>query len=198
MNIYEKIQQCRVELQKLKLKKGGKNKFANFEYYELADFIPVVNELFLKHKLHSKFDITCIDGKEMAILTIINVEKPEEVETFSSPIADAEVKGCTPIQCLGGVHTYMKRYLYQNALEIVEPDLLDTVVGKQLEASSKTIIKEETKVSPSSPMSDEQKQIINSLDDDKKQVILNKYNTLDLTGEQASAVISSLKRKGLI
>ena len=48
------------------------------------------------------------------------------------------------------------------------------------------------------PMSEEQKKIIDSLDDDKKQVILNKYKTLDLTGEQASNVISSLKRKGLI
>lgn len=135
MNVFEKLQQCRVDLQKLKLKKGGKNKFANFEYYELADFIPAVNELFLKYKLHSRFSIVNDNGKDMATLTIVNTENTEEMEVFMSPIADAEVKGCTPIQCLGGVHTYMKRYLYQNALEIVEPDLLDTVVGKKLENS---------------------------------------------------------------
>ena len=46
-NIYEKLQECRVELQKMNLKKTGENKFAGFKYYELADFLPTVNELFL-------------------------------------------------------------------------------------------------------------------------------------------------------
>lgn len=51
---------------------------------------------------------------------------------------------------------------------------------------------------PVHPMTEEQKKIIDGLDDAKKQVILNTYKTLELTSEQASKVIASLKKKGLI
>ena len=50
MNVFEKLQNCRVELQKMNLKKTGENKFAGFKYYELADILPSINELFLKYK----------------------------------------------------------------------------------------------------------------------------------------------------
>jgi hypothetical protein len=51
---------------------------------------------------------------------------------------------------------------------------------------------------PKNPMTDEQKKIIDSLDEAKKQVIIKVYKTLDLTSEQASKVINDLKKKGLI
>lgn len=51
---------------------------------------------------------------------------------------------------------------------------------------------------PKNPMTEEQKKIIDSLDDAKKQVIIKTYKTLELTSEQASNVIASLKKKGLI
>lgn len=126
MNIFEKLQNCRIELQKLNLKKSGKNKFAGFEYYELKDFLPTINELFAKHKLFSNFSI----NTDTAVLTIYDTESEDETGiVFTSPIAEANVKGCTPIQSLGAIHTYMKRYLYLNALEIVENDVLDASVG---------------------------------------------------------------------
>ena len=135
MNIYEKIETIRVELAAKKLKKSGKNDYANFCYYTLDDFIPTVNELMLKKKLFSNFSI---DG-DVATVTIIDIEKPEDQVIFRSPIADAQIKGTTPIQCLGGVHTYMRRYLYLNVFEITEPDLLDAVVGKDLIKSKQDI-----------------------------------------------------------
>ena len=45
------------------------------------------------------------------------------------PTTELTLKGCTPIQALGGVNTYCRRYLYLNALEIVENDLLDGKAG---------------------------------------------------------------------
>lgn len=124
-NVYAKLQEARVLLQQKNNKKSGKNKFANFSYYELADFIPSVNEIFKDLQLTSLFNIV----DEKATLTIVNLENTEEKIVFESPIAEAEIKGTTPIQCLGGVHTYMKRYLYLNALEIVESDMFDSKVG---------------------------------------------------------------------
>lgn len=122
--IYEKLQKCRVELQQMKLKKSGKNKFAGFEYFELADFLPQINSLFLKYKLCSNFSI---EG-EQANLIIYDSEDVNQSVIFCSPIAQLELKGCTAIQALGGIHTYMKRYLYLNALEIVENDMLDAQI----------------------------------------------------------------------
>lgn len=145
MNIYEKLQLCRVELQQMRLKKSGENKFSGFKYYELKDFLPKINELFEKHGLFSNFSIK--DGQ--AVLEIIDKDwiskesfKDESLEFFKqnscffkvefiSPVAEANVKGCTAIQSLGAVHTYMKRYLYLNALEIVEDDSLDGRVGSK-------------------------------------------------------------------
>lgn len=124
--IYEKLQKCRVELQNLKLKKSGKNNYAGFEYFELKDFLPTVNELFAKNKMFSNFSMT----SEIAELEIIDCEDKTSVK-FTSPIAELELKGCNKIQALGGTHTYLKRYLYINALEIVEADLFDAVTGKE-------------------------------------------------------------------
>ena len=123
--IYEKLQKARIELQKMKLKKSGKNKFSGFSYYELADFLPQVNQIFYDLKLCSNFSIK----DNMAFLLITDWEDNTQ-QLFTSPIEELELKGCTKVQALGGVHTYLKRYLYINALEIVEADMLDAKAGE--------------------------------------------------------------------
>lgn len=140
--IYEKLQKCRVALQNKKLKKSGKNSYAGFEYFELADFLPIVNEMFLENKMFSEFSM----NEAYASLKIYDIEDNSEVE-FTTPIAELELKGCNKIQALGGTHTYLKRYLYINALEIVEADLFDSITGKEeTKPVKKTQPKEEKKV----------------------------------------------------
>lgn len=140
--IYEKLQKCRVALQNKKLKKSGKNSYAGFEYFELADFLPIVNEMFLENKIFSNFSM----DSENAFLYITDFEDNSEV-VFRTPIAELELKGCNKIQALGGTHTYLKRYLYINALEIVEADLFDSITGKEeTKPVKKTQPKEEKKV----------------------------------------------------
>lgn len=124
-NVYLRLQRARFALQNLNIKKSGENKYSGFKYFELKDFIPPLNEILLKNGLTTNFSI----AGEQAKLTVINVDNPEENISFTSPIADAPLKGCTPIQSIGAVHTYMKRYLYLNALEIVEDDILDKNAG---------------------------------------------------------------------
>ncbi|WP_158612491.1 ERF family protein [Leptotrichia sp. OH3620_COT-345] len=126
MNIYEKLQKARVELQEMGLKKSGYNKFANFDYFELKDFLPKVNEIFLKLKLFSKFDLLENEG----ILTIINSENTEEKETFTTPKIVVEMKGQNGLQQIGSTHTYLKRYCYYNALEIIINDETEATIDK--------------------------------------------------------------------
>ncbi|MBS4760976.1 MAG: ERF family protein [Clostridium sp.] len=124
MNIYEKLQSARVKLQDKKLKKSGKNKHTGFSYFELADFLPSVNIIFSEIGLFSNFSLCA----EKAVLTIYDTESNDNI-TFETPTANAQLKGCTEVQSLGAVHTYLKRYLYLNALEIVESETLDPLVG---------------------------------------------------------------------
>jgi hypothetical protein len=127
MNVYEKLQNCRCELQRMNIKKTGQNKYAGYEYYELGDFLPHINDLMLKYKLCSYI----IFDAGIAQLVILNVEKPDENIIYTTPTAEANLKGCHPVQNLGAVQTYLRRYLYTNAFEIVEHDALDTTMGKE-------------------------------------------------------------------
>ncbi len=124
-NVYEKLQEARVKLQDKKLKKSGKNNYSGFTYFEIADFIPYVNQIFLDLKLCSNFSIK----ENIAYLEIINAEKIDEKTVFTMPTTSLELKGCSAIQALGGVNTYCRRYLYLNALEIAENDMLDAKAG---------------------------------------------------------------------
>ena len=56
-NLNESIINIRVKLQNAKLKKSGKNKFAGFDYFELADFLPKLNELMLEEGVNDRFYI---------------------------------------------------------------------------------------------------------------------------------------------
>jgi alpha-amylase/alpha-mannosidase (GH57 family) len=137
MNLYQKLQTARIALQNTKLKKSGHNRFAGFKYFELGDLLPHINNIFDDLGLISAFNI---DSTGLASLMIVNIEKPDETLFFTSPTADAQVKGTTPVQALGAVHTYLKRYLYLNALEIVENDMLDASVG-----TNRLVTEDETK-----------------------------------------------------
>ena len=125
LSIYAKLQQARIQLQSVQLKKSGNNKFAGYQYFELGDFLPAVNTIF--HELGLCGIVSF--GKEEATLRIVDTASNSEV-VFTSPMAEAQLKGCHPVQNLGATQTYLRRYLYVTALEIVEHDALDATTGK--------------------------------------------------------------------
>lgn len=119
--VYEKLQKARIKLQHTELKKSGHNKFAGYKYFELGDFLPAIQSIFFELKLCPVVSF----GVELATLRIIDTENGGCV-TFTSPMAEANLKGCHPIQNLGAVETYSRRYLYVTAMEIVEHDSIDS------------------------------------------------------------------------
>jgi hypothetical protein len=126
MSVYKKLQEARIDLQSRPLKKSGRNKFAGFEYFELGDFLPTIQNIFTEKGLCG----TITFYTDIAVLTIVDVDKPEDKIEFKSPMSTAELKGCHAIQNLGAVQTYLRRYLWVAAMEIVEHDSLDAVTGK--------------------------------------------------------------------
>jgi hypothetical protein len=125
MSVHQKLMQARIALQGKKLSKSGKNKFAGYNYFELADFLPTVQEIFLKLGICGVVSY----GTEQAVLTICDCEKPDDKILISSPMSSAALKGAHEIQNLGAVQTYLRRYLWVTAMEIVEHDALDAVLG---------------------------------------------------------------------
>ncbi len=126
MNIYEKLQNIKLGLLEQNLKKTGQNKFAGFSYYELSDILPSIIKLCNDNKVYTQISY----NNEMAQLSAINSEKPDEVVTISSPMRQVSLKGCNEIQCIGWVETYSRRYLYMTLFDITENDMFDCL-GKQ-------------------------------------------------------------------
>ena len=120
MNICEKLNEIRCELQKMNLRKSGNNN--GRKYFELADFLPVATELCKKYKVTPIVSFT----QELATLTLYDCEQVAATITFTSPFGSAALKGCHEVQNIGAVETYQRRYLYMTAFEVVEHDALDS------------------------------------------------------------------------
>lgn len=195
-NIFQKLQEVRVAVNKICNKKTGKNQY--FDYFQLDDFLSIANEEFLKVGLTPIFTITKkqfiksenvqgeyvtrnYDNEEIAQLQICD---GNGAIVFETPTAQAKLNSNNPIQELGAKHTYLKRYLYMNALELSEGDIVDASheeKPKEIKATEKQI------------------NLIKELGSQKQAwlkgyMAKNNLNSLDdLTVKQASDLIEVLK-----
>ena len=208
----ESIISIRVKLQNSKLKKSGKNTFAGFDYFELADFLPKLNELMLEEGINDVFTIeTDINETSVAKLTLLKGEEKQEYKMpfkiFDTPLTfkkdkkgeymkDSEgnyiqVPSMQDIQYLGALNTYYKRYLYLNAFGITDGDVIDALDNEDLNKKKE---KKDLKASP--------KQIEILLqyykgDNLTKLLEVNKIEKIDdLPMSKASELISSIMKKG--
>ena len=122
MNVYQKLSAARSDFHQTKLKKTGHNKFSNYYYFELGDFLIPALQIFKEYNLTSIISF----GEKEAWMRIVDNEKPEDIIIITSPMSSAALKGMHEIQNLGAVQTYLRRYLWVAALEIVEHDALDS------------------------------------------------------------------------
>lgn len=124
MSATKKLMQARIELQGTQLKKSGHNKFAGYNYFELGDFLPTIQNIFNRLGLCGVVSYST----EYATLTISDTDDGSVI-VITSPLSEANLKGAHPIQNLGAVETYQRRYLWMTAMEIVEHDVLDSGQG---------------------------------------------------------------------
>jgi hypothetical protein len=119
MTVYKKLQAARLQLVNSGIKKTGHNTYGGWFYYELGDFIPTVHKIFDEIGLCG-----VVTFEETATLTIHNSDDGSFIE-FATPIVYAEAAKGQPIQMLGSTHTYLRRYLWLMAMELVEADVVD-------------------------------------------------------------------------
>ena len=135
MNVYAKLIEARKMFLAAKVKKTGVNRYAEFKYFTLEDIIPVKQAIFEDLGLIDVISFT----QEVATLTLYNASNPEETLEFKSFLAGDESLIKNPIQKVGAIETYVRRYLYLLMLDIVEADSVDSVSGKPVDEDNKPV-----------------------------------------------------------
>lgn len=180
--IFQKIQEdVRLPMSKMNLKKSGLNKHLNYNYYELADFLPQATELLSKAGLCPVFNIsTDNNGIEVASLTVY-----DGMASVSFVIPTASVPNMQGVFELGSKNTYCKRYLYMNLLELTDAD-----VAEEINDGSKQTVEEKK-------ATEKQVEMIKKLYDVENIARMLKYyqaeSLEELTIKQASEAIARKK-----
>lgn len=126
LNAWGKLIEARKRFLEAGIKKTGVNRYAEYKYFTLDEIIPVKTEIF--HALGLVDTISF--GTDSATLTLVNVDKPDEQIVFTSQLAADESMIKNPIQKVGAIQTYVRRYLYMLALDIIESDGIEETTGK--------------------------------------------------------------------
>lgn len=121
-NVYKKLQTVRYKLSQEKMKKSGKAKGKDgkvrYDYFELSDFLPKIEELCFNEGIAPIYNF----GDLKATLKIVNLDNPNDYIVFSMPVKVSQLLMCNDMQNIGGAKTFAKRYLYFDAFEIAEND----------------------------------------------------------------------------
>ena len=128
-NVYQKLLKARAKFLASGTQKSGKNMQLAFKYFELDDIVPIATKIFEEVGLISLVSFE----HDTAVMSILNIDEPTDFVTFSAPFATLEPivsntgkKATNEMQALGSSITYMRRYLYMIALDICEPDEIDS------------------------------------------------------------------------
>lgn len=179
MNVYGKLIEARKRFLDAGVKKKGVNRYAEFKYFRLDEIIPTKQEIFREVGLADVITF----GNEVATLTIYNVDNPDESIDFMSQLAPDESMIKNPIQKVGAIQTYVRRYLYLLALDIIESDGIEETTDKPVEVeekSAKTKVKKSNR--PATPAERE----------DTKQELINQDG--EATKTQRTAISNGLKK----
>jgi hypothetical protein len=136
MSVHKKLMTARVKLQSVNMKKSGKNSYQGYSYFELGDFIPHIQTIFNDLGLCGVVSF----NTEYAQLCITDVDDGTVI-VITSPMAEAALKGAQPIQLMGSIQTYQRRYLWMAAMELTEHDSIDS-------APPVEVVKEQPKPAP--------------------------------------------------
>ena len=182
MNVYQKLIEARSQFLNDGVEKSGKNMNVGFKYFELTDIVPSVTKIF------KELGLIAIDKftNETAYMTIVNCDAPEETIEFEAPfnqiapiVSNAGKQVTNEMQALGSSITYMRRYLYMIAMDIVENDEIEPQITNDTPA-------EAPKKAPATP---EQRQEV------KQELTAPAENASTLQIKGLKAVLKKLKEK---
>jgi hypothetical protein len=120
--VFKKLMASRLSLHSKPLKKTGRNQTKHF--FELEDFLPETLRLFGMNGLCGVVSFTA----ELATLTITDVDDGSQI-VITSPMGSAKLPNCHEVQNIGATESYQRRYLWMDAMEVVENDVIESSAG---------------------------------------------------------------------
>ena len=181
MNVFQKLIKARAQFLNDGVEKSGKNMNIGFKYFELTDIVPSVTKIFEEIGLVSVVNFT----NDTATMTLINCDSPEETVEFSAPfnqiapiISNAGKAVTNEMQALGSSITYMRRYLYMIAMDIVENDEIEPQIKNDAPTAA-----------PKAPATPEQRQEV------KQELTAPADNASELQIKGLKKVLKELKDK---
>ena len=120
MNLLEKVAEARVRLGESKINKSGHNNHANFDYFQLDDFMPTARKICRELRFLPVESF----GSDKAVMTVRDFDSDAVVQ-FECPVSLPKIPGANDTQMIGGMITYLRRYLWMMLFEITEPDEFD-------------------------------------------------------------------------
>lgn len=175
MNIYEKINAVRMALLQRGITKDKKG--YNYAYIDLPQIENVITEECNKVGLLTVVTFPVTDKGSFAEMTAYDTESVLSTEemryarhdpthiTISVPCEYSlvEIKGSQPIQKVGGMMTYMRRYLYMQMFAISEHDAVEGIGRLSQESTSETEANTDTKSETTTQPIDKEKEEIIAL-----------------------------------
>lgn len=126
MSILAKLNKARIKFHTSAINKTGRNTYANYDYFCLADFLVPILTICDEVGICGVVSFSA----DVATLTLTDIEDGSE-KVITSPMGSAQLKGCHEVQNIGAVETYQRRYLWSAAFEIVEHDALDLTMDPE-------------------------------------------------------------------
>ena len=209
MNIYEKLLKAQVEL---KAPKGQYNSFGKYKYRSCEDILealkPVLDKLKLtlfisdeivevggSYKLEKKDETVETVGRKYvkATITLVNIEKPDEIIKTSALAREEETKkGMDGSQITGASSSYARKYALNGMFMIDDTKDSDSTNthGKEEKTEDerkKNAIEEITKLANTEDLYNEVLNIASKF---------NKNSLLDCTLEELKKIYTELKKVG--
>lgn len=142
LSLFEKINQVRADLLQVQIKKSGKNNHTKYSYLKSEDILPIVNQLCVKYGIYTKVNFIYEEGQIegnaneswirqdnlTAQLHIYDLTSDSE-EIYQHPFGHNKVSQNSESQNIGAGITYHTRYLFMQAFQICEHDVLETLHG---------------------------------------------------------------------
>ena len=124
LNVYQRLLNARVIISETPIKKEGRNKFSNYDYFTPSQITQLVSMACKDAGLLTVYKLTVIDGDSYGgCLSIYNIDDPKEVIEFLQPTISPEIKATNAAQKIGGMVTYNERYLKMSAFDIADNNL---------------------------------------------------------------------------
>jgi len=122
MKLIQKIAKAKSDIKESPVKKEGRNKFSNYDYFTPAQIEGLVNHVCKVNNILTKFDLIRDNLGVFGRLTIFDCDS-DDVITYDMATAIPEIKATNIAQQLGGCVTYTERYLKMSAFGITDSNL---------------------------------------------------------------------------